>query len=152
MQMQAVHGLARHDVYPAVAHGEPALAEVHLQVRDEGFDVLVDAALEFAEGRGEAVQLVHGAVRSVTAGIVLLRPIAACIVKVADLVAFLEKVAIESFGAGFVQRFVIDKGGEPRFDAHAQTLAESDGTAKLGGGAIIVLFRAFTIAHQATDP
>ena len=123
MQMQAVHRLPWHDVDPAVTHGKTAFAQVHLQVRDEGFHVLVDAPLEFTEGGGEAVQLIHRPVGSVAAGIVLFGPNAACIVEVANLVAFLEKVPIESLAVGFIQRLVIDKGGKPRFDTHARTLA-----------------------------
>ena len=67
-----------------------------------------DATLEIRKSRRETVQLRHGAVGSVAAGIIRGGPLATFFIEVANLVTFLEEFAIELLAAGFVQRLVID--------------------------------------------
>jgi hypothetical protein len=118
MQMQAVGNLPGHDVYPAVRHGELALAQIEFQMGGENPDMPIDAPLQFAESRRESMKLGHRRVGSIAAGIALLGPGAALLIVVANLIALLEQLAIELFAAAFAQVVVINKRGEPRFDTH----------------------------------
>ena len=70
------------------------------------------------------MQLRHRAIRCVAARIILFRPRAAFFIEVANLITLLQQLAIELFAAVFIQRLVINKGGKPRFDAHARRLGE----------------------------
>jgi len=49
MQVQAVHGAAPHDIYPAVGHGERASGEIQLQPARERRDVTIELACQRGE-------------------------------------------------------------------------------------------------------
>ena len=98
------------------------------------------------------MQLRHGAVGGVAAGIIFFGPFPAGVVEVTNLVAFFEQFVIELGPAALIQRFVIDKGREPRFDAHAWTLTKTKVPAKLGRSAMFRVILSLAVSNHSADP
>ena len=65
------------------------------------------------------MKLRHRSVGGIAARVTLLGPGAALLIVIANLVTFLEQLAVKLLASGFAQRFVINKRGKPRFDTHA---------------------------------
>ena len=121
VQVQAMRGLARHDVHPAIGHLQPAVREVEVQLARERLHMPVNAPLQLGERGGELVQLVQRAVSREAAGVILLRPLLAGAVEVAELISLLEQLRAEPRRARAEQRRAVDERREPSFDAHART-------------------------------
>ncbi len=122
-----MHHARRHDVGPAIGHGERAASEIVVQRAGEGFCVRIDAPPQAAEQRREEVQAVERAVGRVAAESSAWPTSAGRPRRDRERAAFVGQILVEPAQVRPGDRFSVDQCREKGMDRHRLIIRQAGG-------------------------